>query len=152
MKTENQTLRDQNEIAQLAMLLSVALDSGLGLVAAIDLVMPRATGRIAERFHNLLKALNLGGNLYDELSELRGKSAALDELAIKLQVAFQFGSPLSDQLRQLSKSNRALVAQQQYVQAAKRENLMLLPLVFLILPVTVFFAVFPSIQYLNLNF
>jgi tight adherence protein C len=48
-------------------------------------------------------------------------------------------------------TNRSLIAAEQLAIAAKKENLMLLPLVFLILPITVVFALFPSMQYLNLN-
>jgi hypothetical protein len=33
---------------------------------------------------------------------------------------------------------------------AKQENTMLLPLVFLILPVSILFALYPSLQYLSL--
>jgi tight adherence protein C len=75
----------------------------------------------------------------------------VDELVLKLQVALQFGSPLADQLSKLAKSNRATVAQKLEEQAARNETLMLLPLVFLILPITVVFAVFPSMQYLQIK-
>jgi tight adherence protein C len=100
-----------------------------------------------------LAALELGGNLQDELGQLRvsQKSPALDELVLKLQVSLQFGTPLAEQLALLVHTNRSLIASEQLAESAKRENLMLLPLVFLILPITVVFAVFPSLQYLSLN-
>jgi tight adherence protein C len=79
------------------------------------------------------------------------KSPALDELALKLQVSLQFGTPLAEQLTLLVGTNRSFIASAQLAESAKRENLMLLPLVFLILPITVVFALFPSLQYLSLN-
>lgn len=147
-------IADRNEIAQLARLLGVAFDSGLGVVAALEEVVPKASGRSARKLQRLLDSLSFGGNLYEELEQLRNaeKHPALDELVLKLQAALQFGTPIANQLMALARSNRAIVAQIQITQAAKQENLMLLPLVFLILPVTVLFAIYPSTQYLNLNY
>jgi len=145
---------DRNEIAQLATLMGIALDSGLGIYAALVEVVPRADGANSARLQRMLDSLQLGANLYDELTLIRkgNKNRALDELVLKLQSSIQFGTSIADQLMGLARSNNALVAQSQIVQATKKENLMLLPLVFLILPVTVIFAVFPSTQYLNLNY
>lgn len=153
MSSRSNELMVRNEIAQLSVLMSVALDSGISLVSSIEAVMGKATGEVAGRFQTLLKSLEFGANLSEELNNLRiqSRQPALDELVIKLQVSFSFGTPLAEQLAALASSNREFVAQTQFSQAAKRENLMLLPLVFLILPVTVLFAIFPSLQYLNLN-
>lgn len=149
-----ENLEHTNQVAQFSLLLSVALDSGLSLVGAIYETFSLAQGEVARHFQRLLAALDLGGNLYDELAVIRAKSggSALGDLVIKLQVSLQFGSPLSDQLMSFAQSLRQRIAQGQLTQAAKKENLMLMPLVFLILPVTVLFAVFPAVQYLNLPY
>ena len=152
MAKEN--LDHTNQVAQFSLLLAVALDSGLSLVGAIYETFSLAQGDVAKQFQRLLASLELGGNLYDELAVIRAKVGgnALGDLIIKLQVSLQFGSPLSDQLMAFAKSLRQHIAHVRFTQAAKQENLMLLPLVFLILPVTVLFAVFPAIQYLNLPY
>jgi len=151
MKRAEAVLR--HEVAEISSLLSVAFDSGLGFVAAIEEVSSKSTGTLSASFRELMKSLELGGNLYEELAMIRSKhkQPATDELMIKFQTALQFGTPISQQLANLARSNRALVAQFQLTEAAKRENLMLLPLVFLILPITVIFAIYPSLQYLNLK-
>jgi tight adherence protein C len=153
MSRKFDSLNSRAETAQLSLLLSVAFDSGLGVLAALDRVMRNARGVSASKFKRLLSSLDLGSNLWEELVELRlsTKDSAVAELVLKLQVALQFGSPLAEQLSKLAKSNRTAVAQQLQEQAARNENLMLLPLVFLILPITVVFAVFPSMQYLQIN-
>lgn len=145
-------LNQKHEVAQLSTLLAVASESGLSLVGALYETFSHAEGEVAARFKRLLVALELGGNIFDELSAIRSKAGngALADLVVKLQVSLQFGSPLSDQLMQFAKSLRQQVAQAQLTQAAKKENLMLMPLVFLILPVTVLFALFPALQYLNI--
>lgn len=136
------------------MLLAVGVDSGLNLVAAMHETFNRAEGQVASKFKRLLAALELGGNLFDELDALRKSSGngPVGDLVIKLQVSLQFGSPLSGQLMDFSQTLRHQLAQNQLTVATKKENLMLLPLVFLILPVTVLFAVFPAIQYLNMTY
>lgn len=152
MAKEN--LEQAHQVAELSLLLAVALDSGLSLVGALYETFSTAQGSVALKFHRLLASLELGGNLYDELATLRAQtgSGALTDLVIKLQVSLQFGSPLSEQLMAFAHSLRQHIAQVQLTQATKKENLMLMPLVFLILPVTVLFAVFPAIQYLNLPY
>jgi tight adherence protein C len=146
-------LEQVHQLSQLTLLLAVALDSGLSLVAAMDETFSRAEGKVASKFKRLLSALELGGNLFDELDALRRNAGngPVGDLVIKLQVSLQFGSPLSRQLMDFSESLRRQLAQSQSTAATKKENLMLLPLVFLILPVTVLFAVFPAIQFLNIT-
>ena len=146
--------QELHEVAELCTLLAVALDSGLSLIGAMDATFSEASGDVANTFNRLLKRLNLGGNLFEELARVRASqgSQAVVELVVKLQIALQFGSPISEQLADLSHSLRRQLAQAEFSNAAKRENLMLLPLVFLILPVTVLFAVYPALQYLQINY
>lgn len=142
------------EVAELSALLSVAIDSGLSIIGAIEATFLEAGGEVASKFRRLLSSLGLGGNLYDELMKIRSnsKESALNELILKLQIAIQFGSPLSQQLSDLSQSLRRQLAHLEITEAARRENLMLMPLVFLILPVSVVFAIYPTLQYLNLSY
>lgn len=146
-------LQVKHQVAQFSTLLAVATESGLSLVGSLHETFSQADGDVAARFQRLLAALELGGNLFDELALIRSKAGrgAVADLVVKLQVSLQFGSPLSEQLMQFAQSLRQQVAQQQLMQSTKKENLMLMPLVFLILPVTVLFAVFPAIQYLNIS-
>lgn len=149
-----QSLEVEFQVAQIASLMAVASESGLGLVASIDVSTENARGEVAKKFQRIISSLELGGNLFDELEKLRSQSKvpALVELAIKLQVSLQFGTPVSEQLSALTRTIRQRIAQQELTESTKRESLMLLPLVFLILPVTVLFAIFPALKYLNLNY
>ena len=146
-------ISNNNEVATIATLIAVGVDAGLSLSAAIEAAVADAKGSVADRFRRLIGSLDLGGNLPDELSIMRnGASGPLAELVVKLQIALEFGSPVAEQLQQFSASLRATINHQRFTMAAKQENTMLLPLVFLILPVSILFAIFPSMQYLNLNY
>lgn len=142
-----------DEVATIALLIAVGVDSGLSLSAAIEAAITEAQGKVANRFATLVRSLDLGGNLPDELSLMRaGSAGALSELILKLQIALEFGSPLAEQLTQFASGLRSTISHQRMAMATKQENAMLLPLVFLILPVSVLFAVYPSMQFLNLNY
>jgi tight adherence protein C len=64
----------------------------------------------------------------------------------------QRGSPLAQLLREQASSARAEIEIQLLKKSGRNETKMMVPLVFLILPVTVLFAVYPSLQLLNLNY
>jgi tight adherence protein C len=55
-------------------------------------------------------------------------------------------------LSELSASARAEIRNMLLRQAGKNETRMLIPLVFLILPITVLFAIYPSLELLNFGF
>ena len=62
------------------------------------------------------------------------------------------GTALAKMLEDQSQSVRAEIKNQLLRQAGKNETRMLVPLVFLILPVTVLFAIYPSLKLLNFGF
>jgi tight adherence protein C len=141
-----------DEVATLAVLVAVAVDSGLSLSAAIEAAISDARGSIANRLRRLVRALDLGGNLADELALMQaGAGGALAEFLVKLQIAIEFGSPVANQLMQFSNSLRGTINHLRLTMGARQENTMLLPLVFLILPVSILFALYPSLQYLSLT-
>jgi tight adherence protein C len=65
-------------------------------------------------------------------------------------VAVERGTPLADVLRAQAQDVRESGRRALMEQGGKKEVLMMVPVVFLILPVTVAFAVFPSIAVLRL--
>jgi tight adherence protein C len=62
------------------------------------------------------------------------------------------GTPLSKMLEDQASSARSEIRNQLLLQAGKNETRMLVPLVFLILPVIVLFAIYPSLKLLNFGF
>jgi len=147
-----QKLDDKYDLAQATSYLAVAVNSGLSALAAMELYVRVSNGNTAKHFERLLKALQLGGNVFEEFETLRRKSKneVFNQLLVKIEVSLQLGTPLADQLEQLAESILATIWQEQLTIASKRENLMLMPLVFLILPASVLVTLYPSMQYLQL--
>ena len=144
---------DIEEVAVLASVMALALRGGTTVVASIDLALEGASGRVASHLARVAAEANLGrpiGKVLAEAAERAG-SPPLEELLSKLQLATELGSSLADQLDQLSFSLRNQAAIHRQALATASETKMLLPLVFLILPVTVLFALYPSLQILNIQ-
>jgi tight adherence protein C len=135
-------------------MLALALAAGDGIFTAIARVTPRASGVLAEHFSTLMQGLELGGEFEVEIRELarRIPQRQVSEFCTKLVLSIKRGSPLATLLREQSQSARTEIRADLLRQAARNETRMLIPLVFLILPVTVLFAVYPSLQLLRINY
>ena len=142
------------ELPEILELMSVALSAGDGLFGALARVIPRSNGVLAEALKQILLALELGADLETELAWLAKTlpQRQIIEFANKLSLALRRGTPLSQMLRSLAESTRSELRNDQLKQAGRNETRMLIPLIFLILPVTVLFAVYPSLQLLNIDY
>ena len=76
----------------------------------------------------------------------------LRELSTKLAVSLANGTPLADQLAEFAASANANIRSQFLERAGKNETKMMIPLIFIILPVTVMFALYPSVTMLRNSF
>lgn len=135
-------------------LLSVAISSGESIYSSLSRVIPRLNGVLAAELRNTLLALELGSDLPSELDDLsrRLPQRQVVEFCNKLNLALRRGTPLARVLSEQAESVRQEVLNQLTKQAGKNETRMLVPLVFLILPVTVLFAVYPSLKFLNIAY
>jgi tight adherence protein C len=134
------------ELPDFAQALGLLLGNGLPVNVALGWLAPRSTGLIAEAFSQINQDLELGADLVQELNRL-GKqipNQQLVELCEKLSVAIVRGAPVSTQVIAHAGAARALLQRQLLKQAGSNETKMLVPVIFLILPVTVLFAIFPS--------
>ncbi len=135
------------ELPDFAHALGLLLGNGLPVNVALGWLAPRAKGLLAEAFVKVNQNLELGADLVQELEAL-GKqipNQQLIELCEKLSVAIVRGAPVSSQVIAHAGAARALLHRQLLKQAGSNETKMLIPVIFLILPVTVLFAIFPSI-------
>lgn len=142
------------ELPDFMELLAVALTSGESIYSALRRVVPRMNGALATELNSVILSLELGSDLETELAALpkRLPQRQVIEFANKLGLALRRGTPLAQMLWEQSDSVRQEVHNQLTKQAGRNETRMLIPLVFLILPVTILFAIYPSLQMLNLEY
>jgi tight adherence protein C len=133
--------------------LSLALQNGLSLFAALSWLRERSSGQIAAEVERVLTACEQGAEFRAELEGVarRLPEPQLQELIGKLVTASERGTPIVDLVQLQAESVRAEAGQLLLAAAGRNETKMLIPTVFLILPITVLFAVFPSLQALRLG-
>lgn len=134
--------------------LAVATSAGIGFHESLSLVNRRTKGVLAEEFAQTIAALDMGSTIEVELPALSRRlgQRQIEEFSNKVLLAHRRGTPLAKSLRDQSRAARLEIRNQLLSQAGKNETRMLIPLVFLILPVTILFAIYPSLQLLNLNY
>ncbi len=142
------------ELPELMGLIEVSLRAGEGIYRSFSTVVPRCEGELARELERALKSVQYGAAFVDEL---RIVSQALpqpqvSEFLAKVVLSLERGTPLAKLLQEQSLSVRSEIKNQLLRQAGKNETRMLVPLVFMILPVTVLFAIYPSLELLNFGF
>lgn len=142
------------ELPEVLEMLAVPLSAGEGIFAALARVVPRTSGVLPSAMQSLLIGLELGADLESELVNLskRIPQQQVMEFTSKLALSLRRGSPLAEMLREQASSARAEIRNELFRQAGRNDTRMLIPLVFLILPVTVLFAIYPSLQLININY
>lgn len=135
-------------------LIAVAASAGESFYSALRITNSRASGILADEFERVLAAIEMGSSLEFELEGLAGRIRLrqVEEFANKVILAQRRGTPIAKLMRDQASSIRAEIKNQLLAKAGQNETKMLLPLVFLILPVTVLFAIYPSLQFLNFDY
>ena len=142
------------EIPDFAAVLWFALSAGESLDRSLRIAVSRGSGFVALEFEKLLQRVDLGALLQHELENLAAESKAnqIRELAAKLAVALVNGTPLADLLADYVQSTNSEVRALLLEKAGRNETKMMIPMVFVILPVTVMFAMYPSISLIQNSF
>lgn len=111
------------------------------------------SGVLTEELRAAVLASGTGSNLSDALLALakNADSPALSRAIEHLVAAMDRGAPLAQVLQEQAVDAREDAKRALIESAGRKEILMLLPLVFLILPLSVLFAVFPGIVMLKLG-
>lgn len=142
------------ELPEIIDLLVVSLRAGNGIYRSFATVIPHSSGALAEQLARVLRAVELGAAFGNEIKEV-SKSLPhpqVSEFVNKVSLALERGTPLAQMLTEQGVSVREEIKSRLLKQAGKNETRMLIPLVFLILPITVLFAIYPSLELLNFGF
>jgi tight adherence protein C len=137
-------------VPDVAGVLGLLLAAGLPVSVALAWLAPRTNGQIGEILSAVIENIELGADITSELSELANyQDPGLSELAEKLLLMIERGAGVSHQVFELATSLRHALYRELLQKAGSNETKMLIPTVFLILPVTVLFALFPSLVVLQ---
>ena len=142
------------ELPEIIEILVVCLRSGQGVFQSLEKVVSRATGELSKELEKILMAVSFGAALATEINKLPESlpHPQFAEFANKISLSLNRGTPVSQMLQDQGKSARSETRNSLLRQAGKNETKMLIPLVFLILPITVLFAIYPSLKLMNFGF
>jgi tight adherence protein C len=149
------TTRERKVLAEfpvLAELLALAVAAGESPVAALDRVVRRSGGELSRDLARVLAAVRTGepvGQAFDELAAATGVPSVA-RFAQGVAVAVERGTPLADVLHAQAADVREAGRRELIEVAARKEVLMMVPVVFLVLPVTILIAFWPGVIGLHL--
>lgn len=144
--------RLMQEFPTVAELLALAVGAGEGPVAAIDRVVARCHGEMATDLGRVLGHVRTGRPVSAALDDLAARTGlpSVARFAEAMAVSIERGTPLAAVLHAQAADAREAGRRALIESGARREVLMMVPVVFLVLPVTVLFAFWPGVVGLNL--
>jgi tight adherence protein C len=140
------------EFPTLAELLALAVAAGETPVAALDRVVGRSHGELSADLRDVLAQVRTGTPIARAFDDLAARSGlpAVSRFAEGVAVAVERGTPLADVLHAQAGDVREAGRRALIESGARREVLMMVPVVFLVLPTVVVFAFWPGLVGLRL--
>jgi tight adherence protein C len=141
------------EFPALAELLALAVGAGESALGALERVARTGHGELPAELARTLDDVRTGTPFAVAMEGLAARTdlPSLARFADGVAVALERGTPLGDVLRAQAQDVRELGRRRLMEAGGRREILMMVPVVFLVLPVTVLFAVYPGLAVLDLQ-
>lgn len=142
----------ESEFPAIIEMLTLALSAGETPLGAMTRISERAHGVLADEFGLVIAAVRSGVPFHVALDALgrRVESVVIRRFVDALITAMLRGAPLIDVLARHASEARQIQRNHLMDKAGKAEISMMVPVVFLILPVSILFALWPSVIHLNL--
>lgn len=142
------------ELPMVLEFLTLSLSAGEGVLEALRRVARISSGELSRELGAVLTDVTTGAPLSESLRRCADELqlAPFTRCVDQLTIALERGSPLAEVLRAQAQDAREDTKRGLLELAGKKEVAMLVPLVFLILPVTILFAIFPGIHVLQVGF
>jgi tight adherence protein C len=141
------------EFPTVAELLALAVAAGESPTAALDRVVRRTGGDLSADLGHVLADIRTGEPVaaaFDRMAATTGLPLVA-RFAQGVAVAVERGTPLADVLHAQAADVREAGRRELIETAARKEVLMMVPVVFLVMPVTVLFAFWPGVIGLSLT-
>ena len=149
--TKKRTLLE-SEFPAIVEMLTLCMAAGETPLGAMSRVAQRSTGLLSVEFALVINSVKAGIPFQFALDEMgrRIKSTHIRRFVDALITAMLRGAPLIDVLQSHSRNAREAERNRVLSAAGKSEVSMMIPVVFLILPISILFALWPSLSNLNL--
>lgn len=146
--------RMQAELPTELEFLTLSLSAGEGILDAVRRISRISRGELARELAMVVAETNTGVSFADAVTRTADalQLAPFSRFTEQLTGALERGTPLAEVLRAQAQDARDQAKRELLESAGRKEVAMLVPLVFLILPTTIAFAIFPGIMVLQVGF
>ena len=146
--------RIESELPTILEFLTLSLAAGEGILDALRRVGRSTSGELSREFAGVITDVHSGLSLTTALTDLsrRMRLTPLTRFVDQVVGAIDRGSPLAEVLRAQAQDGREEAKRKLLEAAGQKEVAMMVPLVFLILPMTILFAIFPGLFVLQTGF
>jgi tight adherence protein C len=143
----------QAELPVVADLLALAVAAGESPVAGLDRIMRVCHGALADELAGVVADVRTGTSIAAAFDALAARTGVVGiaRFAEGLAIAVERGTPLVDVLHAQTADVRESGRRELIEAGGRKEVAMMIPVVFLVLPVTVVFAFFPGFVGLHLT-
>ena len=148
---KNRTLLE-SEFPAIVEMLTLCMAAGETPLGAMSRVSQRSSGLLSAEFSIVIQSVTSGIPFQFALDDMgrRVKSTHIRRFVDALITAMLRGAPLVDVLQSHARNAREAERNRVLSAAGKSEVSMMIPVVFLILPISILFALWPSLSNLNL--
>lgn len=152
LKVKNRRMQIEYEFPALIEMLTLSIAAGETPVAAISRICQRSDSLLSKELARVLKAVQVGKPFHEALDQLGRnlQSPSIRRFVDALVLAMVRGAPIVEVLHRHVAEARINHRNLVMDKAGRAETLMMVPVVFLILPISVLFALWPSINQLSL--
>ena len=139
------------ELSKILQMLAIMISAGESPVTALRYISKRSSGKLALLIETSLGNYEQNGNLFKTLEFISSatNSTQVRRLLNAVRISAERGSPMLDTLQNQVRSLNKEIKVNLLNRAGKSEIALLIPVVFLILPTSILFAVWPSIYGLS---
>ncbi|CAN2178949.1 TadB Flp pilus assembly protein TadB [Candidatus Nanopelagicaceae bacterium] len=142
----------EGEFPAIVEMLTLAVGAGESTASALKRITQRAHGHLSLELARVVREVEGGTPFASSLDQMskRLNSDALRRFVDSLIISISRGTPLVETLTHSANESRNQERVRLLTAAGKSEISMMIPVVFLILPISILFALFPSLTNLNL--
>ena len=131
---------------------TLSLSAGESPLTSMQHIASRGSGALSREFEHVISSVMAGIPFATALDSMgrRMTSVAVRRFVDSIVIAITRGAPLIDVLHSQAQESRDFQRNRILSAASKAELSMMIPVVFLILPISILFALWPSLSNLNL--
>ena len=147
-QAKHRRARIEQQLPDVAELLAFAVAAGESIVPALHRVADMTAGDLSDELRTVVAEASTGIPVEDALRAASDRTGvpAVERFVDGLLISLERGTPLVGVVRAQASDARAMQQQSLMEQAGKKDVIMLIPVVFLILPTVVVIALFPGLR------